>query len=112
MSTSSSVAFSPDGKWLLTLGGECELSEVGTWEKKRSLGKGHGFAFTSDCRMVAIGSDSGMVRLGDELVHHTGQNQQFRLVVHRERVMGKGRHREQSGDDSRENPGQDRSAIH
>ncbi len=66
MSTGCRVAFSPDGKWLLAVGDECELWEVGTWEKK-ALGKGNGFVFTRDCRMVAIGGDAGMVRLVDPL---------------------------------------------
>ena len=65
MDTSCWVAFSPDGKWLLTLGHECELRQVGVWEKERTLGKGNGFVFTRDSRMVAIGGNAGTVRLVD-----------------------------------------------
>lgn len=53
---SSSVTFSPDGKWLLTSGGGFRLWQVGTWEQVEFLGgKMHNQSgnFSPDSRLIA-----------------------------------------------------------
>jgi serine/threonine protein kinase/WD40 repeat protein len=63
---SSSVGFSPDGRWLLTTGGGCRLWEVGTWREGPRIGGVSGaFAFSPDSKVLAVAAGSGAVRLLD-----------------------------------------------
>jgi tetratricopeptide (TPR) repeat protein len=59
------VAFSPDGKWLLTAAGGCRLWAVGTWEKGPFLGKvsTDQLAFSSDGRVLALLDEAGSIGL-------------------------------------------------
>jgi Tfp pilus assembly protein PilF len=60
------VGFSPDGKWLVTTGGETRLWEVGTWKEGPALrGSPHNvrFAFSADGKLLALGDVPGVVRL-------------------------------------------------
>jgi hypothetical protein len=67
------VAFSPDGKWLLTTGGGFRLWKVGTWEEGPPLAQpgpwggpwGGGFAFAPDGRMLALAGGFSQVWLID-----------------------------------------------
>jgi WD40 repeat protein len=56
------VEFSPDGKWLLTLGGGGRLWEVGTWEEGPRVG-GRAFAFSPNGAVLAVADEPGEVRL-------------------------------------------------
>ena len=58
----TAVEFSPDGKWLLTVGSPCRLWEVGTWRKARQLG-GTGLCFSPDGRLVVVVDASKVIRL-------------------------------------------------
>jgi len=64
-------AFSPDGKWLGTVGGGYRLWKVGTWEEGPKIGGGEGAAFSpdtdtdTDSTMLAVESGEGSIRLVD-----------------------------------------------
>ena len=58
------VAFSPDGKWLMTQGPPCQLWSVGTWHEARQIGGG-GLCFSPDGRLVAVVDLSRVLRLVD-----------------------------------------------
>jgi serine/threonine protein kinase/WD40 repeat protein len=60
-----SVGFSPDGKWLLTSQGPCQLWAVDSWQEGRSLGEGRAFAFSPAGRLLALETGQGVVRLVD-----------------------------------------------
>ena len=49
--TGAAIAFSPDGKWLLTARAPCKLWTTGTWDLGRELG-GTGLCFSPDSRLV------------------------------------------------------------
>jgi serine/threonine protein kinase/WD40 repeat protein len=63
--TSSRVAFSPDGRWLLTTGGGFRLWEVATWREGPKIGGSFSFAFSPDSKILAVETGSGVVRLLD-----------------------------------------------
>jgi serine/threonine protein kinase/WD40 repeat protein/Tfp pilus assembly protein PilF len=54
--------FSPDGRWLLTVGGGCRLWYTGTWEEGPTLG-GRAGCFTPDSGSLAVMGEGGVVRL-------------------------------------------------
>jgi WD40 repeat protein len=56
------VAFSPDGKWLMTANPPCRLWEVGTWREARQIG-GQGYCFTPNGREVVVQDNSRVLRL-------------------------------------------------
>jgi serine/threonine protein kinase/WD40 repeat protein len=62
---SSLVGFSPDGRWLVTTGGDCRLWEVGTWREGPKIGGSGAFAFSPDSKVLAVETGSGVVRLVD-----------------------------------------------
>ncbi len=74
------VFFSPDGRWLITGGGSYRLWRVGTWEEGPPLASPVNTgpcSFSPDGRVVAVGSDPGVIRLievdtGREIVQLTG----------------------------------------
>jgi Tol biopolymer transport system component len=47
------VAFSPDGKWLLTSPSPCRLWAVGTWNEARRI-SGEGYSFSPDGRLLVV----------------------------------------------------------
>jgi serine/threonine protein kinase/WD40 repeat protein len=61
------VGFSPDSKWLATAGRLPRLWEVGTWREGPSISEGNtgivSFAFSSDCKLLALETGYGVVRL-------------------------------------------------
>jgi serine/threonine protein kinase/WD40 repeat protein len=57
-----SVAFSPDGHWLLTTGGGCRLWKVGTWTEGPTVGGSEG-CFSPDSRLLAVEDTAGAIRL-------------------------------------------------
>jgi WD40 repeat protein len=57
-----SVAFSLDGRWLLTTSGGCRLWEVGSWKKGPKVGGASG-CFSPDSRLVAVEDSAGVIRL-------------------------------------------------
>jgi hypothetical protein len=70
---SSSVDFSPNGKWLLTTGGGCRLWEVGTWREGAKLDGpvvNAFYAFSADEKLLALGDQPGVMRL---VGPHSGQ---------------------------------------
>jgi WD40 repeat protein len=59
------VAYSPDGRWLLTTAGGCRLWDAATWEPGPILG-GTTFAFAADVpRLMAVETGQGVIRLLD-----------------------------------------------
>jgi WD40 repeat protein len=60
--TGAAVAFSPNGKWLLTARAPCKLWTTATWGLVRELG-GTGLCFSPDSRLVALLDASRIVRL-------------------------------------------------
>jgi serine/threonine protein kinase/WD40 repeat protein/Flp pilus assembly protein TadD len=56
------VAFTPDGRWLLTTGGGCRLWEVGSWNEGPKIGKPEG-CFSPDGRLLAVEDSPGAIRL-------------------------------------------------
>ncbi len=56
------VAFSPDGKWLMTSPPPCRLWSVGTWLEERQVGGG-GRCFSPDGRLVVVMEASRVLRL-------------------------------------------------
>jgi tetratricopeptide (TPR) repeat protein len=56
------VAFSPDGRWLLTNSGGCRLWEVGSWNEWWKVGGANG-CFSPDGRLLAVEDTPGAVRL-------------------------------------------------
>jgi serine/threonine protein kinase/WD40 repeat protein len=67
-----SVAFSPNGNWLLTTGGGCRLWTVGTWVEGPTIGGKNG-CFSPDGNLLAVDDSPGVIRLvkcrtGTELV--------------------------------------------
>jgi serine/threonine protein kinase/WD40 repeat protein len=58
----SDVAFSPDGRWLLTNAGGCRLWKVGTWTEAYTVGGAHG-CFSPDSRLLAVEDSAGAIRL-------------------------------------------------
>jgi serine/threonine protein kinase/WD40 repeat protein len=65
VSGGSVVGFSPDGRWLTTTGGGCRLWAVGSWERGPVVGGWHGFAFSANSKVLAVGVSHGLVRLVD-----------------------------------------------
>jgi hypothetical protein len=57
-----SVAFSTDGRWLLTAAGGCRLWEVGTWTEGHRVGGATG-CVSGDGRLVAVEDTAGAIRL-------------------------------------------------
>ena len=62
VNTGTAVAFSPDGKWLMTANPPCKLWTTGTWALARELG-GAGLCFSPDSRLVALLDASRIIRL-------------------------------------------------
>jgi eukaryotic-like serine/threonine-protein kinase len=60
----AAVAFSPDGRWLLSARPPCRLWTTGTWVLFRELG-GAGLCFSPDSRLVASLDASRIIRLID-----------------------------------------------
>jgi WD40 repeat protein len=58
----SSVAFSLDGRWLLTTSGGCRLWEVGSWKEGPKIGGATG-CFSPDSRLLAVEDSAGVIRL-------------------------------------------------
>jgi serine/threonine protein kinase/WD40 repeat protein/tetratricopeptide (TPR) repeat protein len=56
------VAFSSDGRWLLTNGGGCRLWEAGSWNEGRKIGGANG-CFSPDSRLLAVEDSAGAIRL-------------------------------------------------
>ena len=56
------VAFSPDGKWLMTSPSPCKLWSVGTWSEERQIA-GEGFGFSPDGRYLLVQDASKILRL-------------------------------------------------
>jgi WD40 repeat protein len=56
------VAFSPDGRWLLTTSGGCRLWEVGSWNEWWKVGGANG-CFSPDGRHLAVVDSPGAIRL-------------------------------------------------
>jgi WD40 repeat protein len=56
------VAFSPDGKRLMTKNPPCRLWEVGTWREARRI-DGLGLCFSADGRLLAIQDANKVIRL-------------------------------------------------
>jgi hypothetical protein len=61
-SPSCKVAFSPDGRWLLTTGGGCRLWKVDSWEEGPKVGGANG-CFSPDGRLLAVEGTAGAIRL-------------------------------------------------
>ncbi len=66
------VAFSPDGLWLLTMGGGCRLWKVDAWDQTHFVGGTIG-CFSPDGSVLAVDDGAGVIRLvstanGDTLV--------------------------------------------
>jgi WD40 repeat protein len=64
------VAFSPNGRWLLTTGGGYRLWRVESWEEGPTIAQSRGengafaqFAFSRDSGMLALAAGVGQVRL-------------------------------------------------
>jgi serine/threonine protein kinase/WD40 repeat protein len=56
------VAFSPDGRWLLTTSGGCRLWEVGSWNAGPKVGGATG-CFSPNGRLLAVEDSAGAIRL-------------------------------------------------
>jgi WD40 repeat protein len=56
------VAFSPDGRWLLTNSSGCQLWEVGSWDEGPAVGGATG-CFSPDGRLLAVEGSAGVIRL-------------------------------------------------
>jgi WD40 repeat protein len=56
------VAFSPDGRWLLTTGGGCRLWEVGSWNEGQKIGGAEG-CFSPQSRVLVVEDSAGAIRL-------------------------------------------------
>jgi hypothetical protein len=56
------VAFSSDGRWLLTNAGGCRLWAVGTWAEGPTVGGKEG-CFSPDGKLVAVEDSAGAIRL-------------------------------------------------
>jgi eukaryotic-like serine/threonine-protein kinase len=56
------VAFSSDGRWLLTGAGGCRLWSVGTWAEGPTVGGGAG-CFSPDGKLFAVSDSPGAIRL-------------------------------------------------
>jgi WD40 repeat protein len=56
------VAFSPDGRWLLTTASHCRLWQVGAWTEGPVIGGASG-CFAPDGRLVAVEDSLGALRL-------------------------------------------------
>src|SRR5262249_15148208 len=56
------VAFSPDGRWLMTSSGGCRLWRVGRWTESRDLRGAHG-CFSPDGTLVAVDDTPSAIRL-------------------------------------------------
>jgi WD40 repeat protein len=57
-----SVAFSPDGRWLLTSAGGCRLWKVGTWTEGLTVDRAFG-CFSPDSHLLAVEDSVGAVAL-------------------------------------------------
>jgi serine/threonine protein kinase/WD40 repeat protein len=57
-----SIAFSLDGRWLLTTSGGCRLWEVGSWKEGPKIGGASG-CFSPDSRLLAVEDSAGVIRL-------------------------------------------------
>jgi hypothetical protein len=62
VSFASKVAFSSDGKWLMTCNSPSRLWTTGAWKLDRELG-GHGLCFSPDSRIVVVLDSGLMIRL-------------------------------------------------
>jgi serine/threonine protein kinase/WD40 repeat protein len=56
------LAFSPDGKWLMTTSAPCRLWTVGTWHEARRIGGG-GRCFSPDGRLLVLVDATRIIRL-------------------------------------------------
>jgi WD40 repeat protein len=56
------VAFSLDGRWLLTNSGGCRLWEVGSWKEGPKVGGAFG-CFSPDGQLLAVEDSAGAIRL-------------------------------------------------
>ncbi len=61
----SMVRYSPDGRWLATSGGGCQLWAVDSWQKHLHIGGGGALAFAPDSKLLAAEARHGVVRLID-----------------------------------------------
>ena len=64
------LAFSPDGRYLMTKGDPCRLWEVGTWGEGRRIGDS-GLAFTPDGRALVVQDGRKVLRLVECATGHT-----------------------------------------
>src|SRR5262249_28886151 len=84
-------SFSPDSKWLATVGDACRLWEVGTWRLHRvipqepALGVAQAMAFSLDGKILAVSHSSRIVRL---LEHATGQELARLAAPHAVEIVG------------------------
>ncbi|MDB5358234.1 MAG: repeat protein [Phycisphaerales bacterium] len=65
----STVGFSPDGRWLATTGAGLRLWSVGSWKPGPAIG-GFAFAFSPDGGLLAVETNSGVIRLVDPNTGH------------------------------------------
>jgi serine/threonine protein kinase/WD40 repeat protein len=59
------ATFSPDGKWLTSIGEGVLTWKVDSWQEGRRIGGGEGAAFSPDTSILAVESGEGSIRLVD-----------------------------------------------